>query len=661
MYASRVRVRLVAGAVVLLFACLGLVVLQARPALANDAFVGDCDYDPTEVFAVNQAVCVTGDMDYTAPGHIITTADILVTANRDWSAGDPAHDVTGSPNRIQSQGGTFYAEYAWLPDLIPGAYDVLIDEDLNGLYNPDHDILLGAGDDAAFTVTATPLDGYTIDVSAIKSGAATQRDHWNSFDKSYLLLENGDNFGTGFTSYVNAAGAGLGLWGKVLASTGTVALGAAGVELDYNAAVVNIGTKVVSSLAGTEAEHFDDLYKDPADPAYGEPAALNVAEINTEIAQSLGDDDISNRYPFQTHGNSPVETHQVALDNDLVVHAAFVRAIQHANERFLGARNAADVRWSVLHADELHSFASTLHTNTEAIDADIATVRADLADQPDGNQVVHAADITSLQDRLRDNGFTTDEQAAYRQLGITDAEAQAWLTEFVAQPAPTSDTSAVGQLDTLQTSVDDYETAVQNLADDASDTATQLQDDQGAVAAPTVDAGAGYSADTGQPVTLSASASGGTGTLSYAWDLDLDGFFDDATGSTVNYTPKAAVPNTLVGVQVTDSKGLSTIDYAPLTVTTANQPPQFTSADPAPGLVTVDDGQAQTFGVTANDPENDDLSYTWELDGQQVSTSPSYTFTANGSSYHTLTVRVADTNAYSHDAVQLWHVSVPST
>ena len=56
-------------------------------------------------------------------------------------------------------------------------------------------------------------------------------------------------------------------------------------------------------------------------------------------------------------------------------------------------------------------------------------------------------------------------------------------------------------------------------------------------------------------VTLDASASTDEGPLTYAWDLDGDGLFDDATGPTAQATYTDGEANVLVGVRVGDGEG----------------------------------------------------------------------------------------------------------
>jgi hypothetical protein len=87
---------------------------------------------------------------------------------------------------------------------------------------------------------------------------------------------------------------------------------------------------------------------------------------------------------------------------------------------------------------------------------------------------------------------------------------------------------------------------------------------------PTVaDAGGPYTTRVDRNVTLDASGSSDpdSGALSYAWDLDGDGAFDDATGVRVPFGAGLDPGHYTVAVQVTDGTS-SDVDEASVTVTT---------------------------------------------------------------------------------------------
>jgi len=79
-----------------------------------------------------------------------------------------------------------------------------------------------------------------------------------------------------------------------------------------------------------------------------------------------------------------------------------------------------------------------------------------------------------------------------------------------------------------------------------------------------------------------------------------------------------------------------------ITVNNVNRAPTFT-AIPANGTI-LNETDILQIRVTANDPDNDILSYLIKIDGVQVSTSPTYNWTTNYSSsgYHTIYISVSD-------------------
>ncbi len=83
--------------------------------------------------------------------------------------------------------------------------------------------------------------------------------------------------------------------------------------------------------------------------------------------------------------------------------------------------------------------------------------------------------------------------------------------------------------------------------------------------APVADANGPYSSTVGQPVTLDGSASydpdTGDSIVSYLWDLDYDGQYDDASGVTVQHTWYSVHCDTVVLI-VTDTHGSKDSDKA---------------------------------------------------------------------------------------------------
>jgi glucose/arabinose dehydrogenase len=122
------------------------------------------------------------------------------------------------------------------------------------------------------------------------------------------------------------------------------------------------------------------------------------------------------------------------------------------------------------------------------------------------------------------------------------------------------------------------------------------------------------------PLTVNFDGSGSSdpdpgSTLSYAWDLDGDGQFDDATTvlTTFTYTSSGSHVATL---KVTDNGGMSDTDSVTILVnSTSNTPPSATITTPTPGTLW-QVNQVISFSGSATDPEQGTLpasALTWTL------------------------------------------------
>ena len=128
--------------------------------------------------------------------------------------------------------------------------------------------------------------------------------------------------------------------------------------------------------------------------------------------------------------------------------------------------------------------------------------------------------------------------------------------------------------------------------------------------APTVDAGGPYTVPEGGSVSVTASGNDPDGdTLTYTWDLDNDGAFDDATGPSATFSAATidGPATRTIRVQVSDGENTA-VDEATVTVT--NVPPTATFNAPA----TVFAGFPFTLSLTgATDPAPADvLTYAFD-------------------------------------------------
>ncbi len=158
------------------------------------------------------------------------------------------------------------------------------------------------------------------------------------------------------------------------------------------------------------------------------------------------------------------------------------------------------------------------------------------------------------------------------------------------------------------------------------------------LALPTANAGGPYHTQEGQNITLSASGSSPDGTpVSFAWDFDNDGVFDDASGPTPVFDRVGRDGLSFVRVRVSVGH-LSTVDQAlvfvsnvPPTVAalTANAPKAEHSPVTIAGRI-VDPGWQDALRVTINWGDGTPIE---QVDGTQESVRPDASFVF--STYHT--------------------------
>jgi len=127
---------------------------------------------------------------------------------------------------------------------------------------------------------------------------------------------------------------------------------------------------------------------------------------------------------------------------------------------------------------------------------------------------------------------------------------------------------------------------------------------------PVADAGGPYNADEGEQVQLTASGyDPELGQISYVWDLDDDGVFDDFEGTNATVTFPDDGPRR-VRVRITDQAGETDTDAALITV--RNVTPVIEGVNTNQPL---DEGQTLTVEVPVTDPGADQLFHDFDWDG----------------------------------------------
>lgn len=141
-------------------------------------------------------------------------------------------------------------------------------------------------------------------------------------------------------------------------------------------------------------------------------------------------------------------------------------------------------------------------------------------------------------------------------------------------------------------------------------------------------AGGSYTAVEGSPIILTASAFGGTGELSYAWDLTGDGIFETPGREVSHAYPDDGEYTAML--RVTDSLGQIALATALISVANADPTPTIT----APGQSIV--GDSVQFYSYVVDPgrldEDAGFTYYWDFGDGNTShdRSPTHSYTAAG-------------------------------
>ncbi len=178
---------------------------------------------------------------------------------------------------------------------------------------------------------------------------------------------------------------------------------------------------------------------------------------------------------------------------------------------------------------------------------------------------------------------------------------------------------------------------------------------------PVANAGGPYATSERSAVDLDGSGSNDPdGTVaSYAWDLDGDAEFDDATGPTPSYTATTA-GEALLGLKVTDDDGRTNVAYARVTVAEMNRPPTITAFEPAAGVHELVVGDELAFSTSTSDPDGDAVTTSWLIDGAKAATGDAFTLRSSPAApgIHTVVARASDSRPDGGEASHVWLVSV---
>jgi len=605
------------------------------------------------IYDLNDTICISGTISGT-PELIGVCADVYIMSNRTWSGGETLSDAMGSENRICSyiMGGGIFDEVIALPGKITlGKYDIIVDGNQDGKFNAGDEVV-EAGTGYAFEVRDLghpPVDASAI--AAIKSGA-------HGISQGYTTSISQFN---AFVNALNVAGIGLSLFAgdPMGAAIGVFGL-VTGIPTSYNDWAISRGQDLIGAfdpnstpqkatgIYGNLAKKWYDLYEDPADSDYTTFATLDFSAVNSELAATS----VPGSYPFSVKGSDPREAALVEIANRSVEQAAIVKALTSSYEKYQGAYAASDYEYCYRQLERVQYFSGLLADSLNATKTALQAYKDAVAAAGLNTFVYDVSMMAAMKARITASGLSADEIASLKSVGFSDSQVALVEASIKAMEVPaqnfTSDSALTAQINLIAPTVQ----AVQNFSAAAGATMTTLAAEF-VKHYPTANAGGPYSGYTGQQITLEGGASSDPDVgdaLSYAWDLNNDGVFDDATGKTVLHTWNTPFTG-MIALKVTDTTANSAVAYAKVAIASTNHAPVITSFTPGTNAPRASALNPVTFTVAATDPDGDPLSYEWAVDGAPAGAGTSYTLTPPADTKGTKRVMVTVHDDHNAQAV----------
>jgi PKD repeat protein len=444
------------------------------------------------------------------------TADFYVIADTGGSLGllQKLNDVSGGVNRVIGlSSGAFVDETIAVTqpagNLGAGRFDVVMDQCLDGYFDPGIDIVLGEGQSYAFEVVL-PGTLPALSLHAVKEAAGVY---------AAFLEDNDQDLPGGARIEVPGFCTRFNKWQDSAAIDAASSFG--------------IWTAVARNKCVDLTKHYKGIQDDPPDPNYTQFAELGALSYHEGAA------------------TSPLERAMRTLAGVMSDQAATARAILTTLERFQGARQAGDDLYTVLQLEELNKF---IHLLTDgggsalrfyaALEAfDIA-----LAQDPSGQ----SAEATALREGLLTmrraiGGLITPFGAGFvrKVLGpgqevLLPNGLRAWTEVYLGRNPFLPPLGLPGIPQTR---------AFAGLP------ALAFQHPDALFLGPLV-------SPPHRPLAFDATRSTDPNgdPLTFAWDFDGDGAFDDDAGPQPQHTfPEAGTR--LVGVKATDTAGNTDVFY----------------------------------------------------------------------------------------------------
>jgi MYXO-CTERM domain-containing protein len=382
---------------------------------------------------------------------------------------------------------------------------------------------------------------------------------------------------------------------------------------------------------------YGDIAADPPDPKFFELVPLSMTDplLAAKPWSSPIDKELSNRTAF---------TAQL-----LATQTSAYRAFLPTFEKVQGAQAENSHLGLLLQTEKLIAYLDLATSSAEKITVQMDAIVGLAGGEPSDDG---AAWQTVIDDFVA-NGFSETDENFLRSFGAGDAEiAEAkQLLEVYATDLALPNTVGYGSLaEHLKAQHQTIAGAVADLR--AQAVAVRGENEPLALRlGPKVSITTPAQGTVGTKLTVNASAThfDSNTSLSYAWDTDLDGGFDDDTSASIDFVPTAGGWQ-LLSVQVTDTEGLTDVAFVIVDAVATNAPPVITGMTPPDAAPFAALKEDIAFHVDVEDPDGDPLTITWQVDGADAGNGADFTWQMPDEKAHTVNVIVADDDPYSPDA-----------
>jgi hypothetical protein len=497
----------------------------------TSVFFGEGD----RTFGPNQVITVSGAVPYipTCPGIYISNkgrgegrfdlfpvADLYVVKNTGnlHVPGEELKDVNGTPNRVTGvSGGAFVEEVVGITKpsgaLESGKYDVIMDQCLDGIYDPFIDIVLGEGSGFAFEVVV-PEGLPTVDLHPLKQKA-----------KTYEKILNGDN--------IDVAGSQV----EIPGFCGTFKKQVEKAKLKERASPLAGWAAIAIDRCLDLTKHWGGIAADPPDPNFTQFAELGNLQ-----------------YDFSAT-TTPFERAMRDVAYTLSEQAAESQALLTSLERFQGAQVAGNDEYMTLQLRQVNKYINLLSGPGGSMLRFYSALEFfDRAIQEDSS--------AGLPETAELRGFLPEVR---RGIGALLPPLSANFRRVPKEGGEDLVPDGLGAWVVVYLGLDPF------LRDLGLPSIQDVRALKGlppiAFQHPVADPGGPYATPPGRALSFdgSKSADPNGDNLTFAWDLNGDGVFDDGAGAHPSFT-FAAPGVRLVGLEVRDASGHSNIAYVAVRV-----------------------------------------------------------------------------------------------